>query len=404
MKARIKTIPGGITAAKGFRAAGLACGIKGGKPPQPDLALIVSMVPAHAAAVLTSNQIKAAPVRLSQKHIAKGRAQAIIANSGNANACTGEQGMKDALDMVRLTAELLAVAPHEVLVASTGRIGENLPMDKILTGIRIAEQQLSDEGSAAAAQAILTSDTKPKEIAVTLKIDNRDICIGAIAKGAGMINPSLATMLCFITTDATVSTNGLDKALRTAVDQSFNCISVDNDQSTNDSVFALANGMASNLPLTLEHPEFPKFQAALNFVTLQLALAIVHDGEGASKFITVQVDGAASDGEARLAARAIAGSMLAKSAWYGGDANWGRILCAVGYSGAQVDADKIDLYYDNVHAVSGGTSTGVAHKRVHKVLAQKEFTVKVNLNVGTGTCTAYTTDLTPTYVDFNKGE
>ena len=250
----------------------------------------------------------------------------------------------------------------------------------------------------------MTSDTKPKEIAVTVKIDDKDICIGAIAKGAGMINPSLATMLCFITTDATVSTNGLDKALRVAVDQSFNCISVDNDQSTNDSVFALANGMAGNLPLTLEHAEFPKFQDALNYVTLQLAKSIVHDGEGASKFITIEIEGAASDADARLVARAIAGSMLTKSAFYGGDANWGRVLCAVGYSGAQVDADKIDLYYDNVHAVSGGASHGVARGRMKKVLAQKEFTVKVNLNIGDGRYTAYTTDLTPTYVDFNKGE
>ena len=408
MKAKYKVIPGGITAAKGFRTAGVHCGIKpAGKTEKDsplDLALIVSMMPAHAAAVFTSNMVKAAPVRVSQKHIAKGGAQAIVANSGNANACTGEKGMKDALDMARLTAELLAVAPHEVLVASTGRIGVNLPMENVLNGIRAAEQQLSDQGSAAAAQAIMTSDTKPKEVSVTLKINDREVRIGAIAKGAGMINPSLATMFCFITTDATVSTNCLDKALRAAADQSFNRISVDNDTSTNDTVIILANGMAGNIPLTLEHPDFPKFQEALNFVMLKMAQAIVRDGECVTKFINVEIAGAASDADARMAAKAVANSMLTKSAWFGGDPNWGRVLCAVGYSGAQVDPDKLDLYYDKVHAVTGGAPTGVPLRRMKKVLAQPEFTVRVDLNLGDGTFTAYTTDLTEAYVEFNKGE
>lgn len=408
MKAKYKVIPGGITAAKGFRAAGVHCGIKPtGKTEKDaplDLALIVSMMPAHAAAVFTSNQVKAAPVRISQKHIAKGRAQAIVANSGNANACTGEKGMKDALDMARLAAELLAVAPHEVLVASTGRIGVNLPMENVLNGIRTAEQLLSDEGGAAAARAIMTTDKNPKEVAVTLKINDREVRIGAIAKGAGMINPSLATMFCFITTDATVSTNCLDKALRVAADQSFNRISVDNDTSTNDTVIILANGMAGNVPLTLEHPDYPKFQEALNFVMLKMAQAIVRDGECITKFINVEIVGAASDTDARLAAKAVANSMLTKSAWGGGDPNWGRILCAVGYSGAQVDPDKLDLYYDKVHAVTGGAPTGVPAKRMKKVLAQPEFTIRVDLNLGEGMFTAYTTDLTEAYVEFNKGE
>ncbi len=408
MKAKYKVIPGGITAAKGFRAAGVHCGIKPtGKTEKDaplDLALIVSMMPAHAAAVFTSNQVKAAPVRISQKHIAKGRAQAIVANSGNANACTGEKGMKDALDMARLAAELLAVAPHEVLVASTGRIGVNLPMENVLNGIRTAEQLLSDEGGGAAARAIMTTDKNPKEVAVTLKINDREVRIGAIAKGAGMINPSLATMFCFITTDATVSTNCLDKALRVAADQSFNRISVDNDTSTNDTVIILANGMASNVPLTLEHPDYPKFQEALNFVMLKMAQAIVRDGECVTKFINVEIVGAASDADARLAAKAVANSMLTKCAWGGGDPNWGRVLCAVGYSGAQVDPDKLDLYYDKVHAVTGGAPTGVPAKRMKKVLAQPEFTIRVDLNLGEGTFTAYTTDLTEAYVDFNKGE
>ena len=404
MKAKHKVIPGGVTAPKGFRAAGVHCGIKGGKDQKPDLALIVSMVPAHAAAVFTSNLVKAAPVRISQKHIAKGRAQAIVANSGNANACTGEQGMKDALDMARLAAELLAVAPHEVLVCSTGRIGVNLPMENVLNGIRAAEQQLTDAGGAAAARAIMTTDKQPKEVSVMLTINNREVRIGAMAKGAGMINPSLATMLCFITTDATVSTNGLDKVLRAAVDQSFNRINVDNDMSTNDTVIALANGMAGNLPLTLEHPEFPKFQEVLNFVTLKLAKMIVRDGECASKFVTVEVTGAANDADARLVAKAICNSMLSKSAFGGSDPNWGRILCAVGYSGAKVDPDKIDLHYDNVHAVTGGAPRGVPERRMRKVTSQKEFTIKVNLNSGEGKFTAYTTDLTEAYVEFNKGE
>ena len=277
-------------------------------------------------------------------------------------------------------------------------------MENILNGIRVAEQQLSDTGSAAAAKAIMTSDTKPKEVSVTLKINDREVKIGGIAKGAGMINPSMATMLCFITTDATVSTNGLDKALRTAVGQSFNCISVDNDTSTNDTVVALANGMAGNLPLTAEHPEFPKFQEALNDVTLQLAKAIVHDGEGVSKFITVEVTGAVSDGNARLAARSVASSMLAKAAWFGGDPNWGRVLCAIGYSGAEVNPDKIDLFYDTLHAVAAGAPTGIAEKRLRKVAAQKAFTVRADLHLGSGKFTAYTTDLTEAYVEFNKGE
>jgi glutamate N-acetyltransferase/amino-acid N-acetyltransferase len=408
MKAKYKVIPGGITAAKGFRAAGVHCGIKpAGKTEKDsplDLALIVSMMPAHAAAVFTSNLVKAAPVRVSQKHIAKGRAQAIVANSGNANACTGEKGMKDSLDMARLTAELLAVAPHEVLVCSTGRIGVNLPMENVLNGIRAAEQILSDEGGASAARAIMTTDKNPKEISVMLKINDREVRIGAIAKGAGMINPSLATMFCFVTTDATVSTNCLDKALRAAADQSFNRISVDNDTSTNDTVIILANGMAGNVPLTLEHPDYPKFQEALNFVMLKMAQAIVRDGECVTKFINVEITGAASDADARLAAKAVANSMLAKSAWCGGDPNWGRVLCAVGYSGAQVDPDKLDLYYDKLHAVAGGAPTGVPTRRMKKVLAQPEFTVRVDLNLGDGKFTAYTTDLTEAYVEFNKGE
>ncbi len=293
MKAKYKVIPGGITAAKGFRAAGVHCGIKpAGKSEKDsplDLALIVSMMPAHAAAVFTSNQVKAAPVRISQKHVAKGRAQAIVANSGNANACTGEKGMKDALDMARLTAELLAVAPHEVLVASTGRIGVNLPMENVLAGIRTAEQVLSDEGGAAAARAIMTTDKKLKEIAVTLKINDREVRIGAIAKGAGMINPSLATMFCFITTDATVSTNCLDKALRAAADQSFNRISVDNDTSTNDTVIILANGMAGNR--SLEGKGLRQFEEMLDHVCTKLSRMIVMDGEGATRLEEVGVMG-----------------------------------------------------------------------------------------------------------------
>jgi glutamate N-acetyltransferase/amino-acid N-acetyltransferase len=380
------------------------CGIKQDKEQPPDLALIVSMVPAHAAAVFTTNKVKAAPVLVSQKHLAKNRAQAIVANSGNANACTGEQGMKNALDMARLAAELLAVAPHEVLVASTGRIGVTLPMPNVLDGIRAAEQKLSDQGGTDAARAIMTTDRAPKEIAVTLQINNREVRIGAIAKGAGMINPSLATMLCFITTDATVSTNGLDKALRTAVDRSFNRINVDNDTSTNDSVFILANGMAGNLPLTLEHPEFPKFQEALNAVTHKLAMDIVRNGECATRVVTIEVVGAASDQDARLVAKAIASSMLAKSAFYGGDPNWGRIMAAIGYSGAEVEAGKIDIHYGNVHAVANGGPSGVNEKRMKKMLAQKEYPIKVNLNIGDGGFTAYTTDLTPAYVDYNKGE
>ena len=380
-----------ITAPRGFRAVGLAAGIKpNGKK---DLALIVSDFPAAVAATFTTNQVKAAPVKLDMEHVKSGRARAIVANSGNANACTGKIGMIHAKAMATGVARRLKCPLEQVLVCSTGRIGMLLPIVKVEAGIKKALKSLSRDGAHAAAQAIMTTDTFPKECAVRVGKCH----IGGIAKGAGMIHPKMATMLSFITTDAAIPRATLQRALRAAVNHSFNRISVDGDTSTNDTVILMANGAAGRVPLH-------EFQDALNFVCLELAKMIVRDGEGVSKFVTVNIHSATSDRDAEAAARAVCNSVLVKTSWCGGDPNWGRILDAIGYSRARVREELVDIAYDGLPAVRRGTPAKTPVKTLKKIVAQPAFTIDIHLHLGRGHCSMHTCDLTEKYVEFNKGE
>jgi glutamate N-acetyltransferase/amino-acid N-acetyltransferase len=395
MKTLLTRIKGSVTAPHGFRAAGIAAGIKvSGKK---DMALIVSNEPATVAATFTTNQVKAAPVKLSMRHAKTGKACAIIANSGNANACTGSAGTIHARAMAVAVARRLGCAESHVLVCSTGRIGVNLPIVKVESGIKQLLGVLSTHGGSAAAEAIMTTDTFAKEVAVQFKAGGKTIRVGGIAKGAGMIQPNMATMLSFITTDAAIPRAALQKALTHAVNHSFNRVTVDGDTSTNDTVILLANGVAGAPPLA-------KFQEALDFVCLELAKMIVRDGEGVTKFVTVNVHGAASDRDAEFAARAVANSVLVKTSWCGGDPNWGRILDALGYSRARVDADLVDIAYNGVSAVSGGTAARTPLAKLKKIVAQPTFTIDINLHLGRGHCAMHTCDLTEKYVELNKGE
>ncbi len=351
-------IGGGITAPSGFRAAAVRCGIKEGPPEKCDLGLIISDFPAVAAATFTSNKIKAAPVRVSAAHLRAADTRAIIANSGNANACTGSTGIQNARRMTQAVARQLGLKERQILVCSTGRIGRDLPVAKIEESMPALVAGLSPSGSNVVADAIMTSDTFQKEIAVELPLAGKRVRIGGIAKGAGMINPDMATMLCFVTTDAPISKRDLQRLTSASVEQSFNRITVDGDMSTNDTAICLANGQAGIPPIESDHEEYGWFAEGLNFVTRQLARMIVEDGEGVTKFVEVHVKGAATYQDARKAAEAVANSMLVKCAWYGEDPNWGRIMDAVGYSLAKVREEMIDIFFDGAVAVQHGMASG----------------------------------------------
>ncbi|HEX4083552.1 MAG TPA: bifunctional glutamate N-acetyltransferase/amino-acid acetyltransferase ArgJ [Chthoniobacteraceae bacterium] len=394
---------GGVTAPKGFTAGSIHCGVKESNASREDMAIIVSGTPAAAAGTFTTNLVKAAPVLVSMAHARGGAVRAIIANSGNANACTGALGLKSAKAMCRAAAKALGIKEREVLVCSTGRIGVQLPVAKMERAIAALPARLGAH-SLKAAKAIMTSDTFPKEMAVECEIGGKPVRIGGIAKGAGMIDPNMATMLSFITTDAVIAKADLQKALRASVGQSFNCITVDGDMSTNDTVLALANGQAGNRPLVFGKPGFEVFQAALDRVTGTLARMIVKDGEGVSRFVTLKVTGARSDSDARLVARAIANSMLVKCAWYGGDPNWGRIMDAAGYSGARISPERIRIAYNGLPAVERGMPAATPAAKLRAVAKKKEFTITVELGAGKGAFQIWTTDLTPEYVTFNMGE
>jgi len=384
-----------VTAPSGFRAAGVAAGIKANG--NKDMALLLSDVPATVAGVFTTNKVKAAPVRVSMNAVKSGVARAIIANSGNANACTGAVGLVHAKAMAAAVARRIGCKAENVLVCSTGRIGVTMPLVKVEVGIKRLLGMLQPRGGHAVAEAIMTSDTFPKEVAVAIRHAGRTIHVAGVAKGAGMIQPNMATMLSFLTTDAAIPRAALQKALRTAADQSFNRISVDGDMSTNDTVILLANGVAGPVPLG-------KFQEALNFVSLELAKMIVRDGEGVTKFVTINVQGAANDRDAEIAGRAVANSVLVKTSWCGGDPNWGRIMDALGYSRAHVVEEKVDIAYDGVVAVRGGMPTKIPLAKLKPIVAKTDFTVDIQLHLGTGRCTLYTCDLTEKYVELNKGE
>jgi len=396
-------IKGGLTAPTGFLATAIHCGVKEGNTSRDDIALVFSDFPAIAAGTFTTNKVKAAPVLVSVAHLRAPSSRAIIANSGNANACTGPVGMDSALRMCRATAQALGVAEREVLVCSTGRIGVQLPIAKMESTIAKLPPLLGKK-SRKAAQAIMTSDSFPKEAAVECEIAGKPVRVGGIAKGAGMIDPNMATMLSFITTDAAIGRADLRKALRASVAQSFNRITVDGDMSTNDTVLALANGRAGNPTLAFGTPDFATFQAALDHVTAALARMIVKDGEGVSRFIDLQLTGARTDREARLAARAIANSILVKCSWFGGDPNWGRIMDAVGYSGARIREDRIRISYNGLPAVVDGMPAPTPPARLRAVAKKKQFTITVDLGLAGGAHRIWTTDLTTKYVEFNMGE
>jgi glutamate N-acetyltransferase/amino-acid N-acetyltransferase len=383
MKPTFRKINGSITTPLGFRAAGIAAGIK--RSGKKDIALIVSDHPATVAATFTTNQVKAAPVKLDIQHVRCGKACAIVANSGNANACTGADGMIHARAMAVAVARRLGCPDNRVLVCSTGRIGTPLPIVKIEAGIKQLLKNVS------------RTDTFAKEVTVKLTAGRRTIHISGIAKGAGMIHPKMATMLSFITTDAAVPRAALQRALRTAVNHSFNRVSVDGDTSTNDTVILLANGAAGAVPMS-------EFQAGLNFVCLELAKMIVRDGEGISRLVTINVHGAATERDAETAARSVANSILVKTSWCGGDPNWGRIMDALGYSRAKVREELVDIAYDGVQAVRRGMPTRTPLAKLKIVVARPTFTIDIKLHLGRGHCTMHTCDLTEKYVELNKGE
>ncbi len=454
MKTQFKEISGSIVAPQGFLAGGVFCDIKrlgtgkgSNKGQKRDLALIVSEVPATVAGMFTTNQVCAAPVMVCAGRVKIGVAQAIVVNSGNANACTGKQGLADAREMTALLAKHLHMPAEHVLVGSTGRIGVTMPMANVRAGINEAVTLLdnSPESAAHTSEAIMTSDTRPKQIGVEFKLGGKTVRIGGICKGAGMIQPGMsatgarpaalphgglhATMLCFITTDAAIDAKVLQAALREAVANSFNRITVDGDMSTNDTVLVLANGLAENLILkggarVLSSPKIKKsgldgvsphrdlaaFQAALYHVCLELAKMIVRDGEGVHRVVTVRVSGAKTIQDADAAARAVANSPLVKTSWHGGDPNWGRIIDALGYSPAKVVEEKVDIGYSSANSktilwsLKRGQPTKATFKQLCAAVEPNEFDLHINLNLGKADTVIYAADLTEEYVDFNKGD
>jgi glutamate N-acetyltransferase/amino-acid N-acetyltransferase len=391
---------GEITRPKGFVAAGVHCGVKKAKR---DLALVCSSVPATAAAVFTTNSVVAAPVMVDRTQLGTSSiAQAIVVNSGNANACTGERGLNDAWAMVKTTARVLGIPEQNVLVSSTGVIGQYLPLEKILTGIEQAAPALSAEGGIDAAQAIMTTDTFPKEGSVQLELSGVTVSLGGMAKGSGMIAPNMATMLAFVTTDVSISPEALRSALRQAVDRSFHRISVDGDTSTNDMVAVLANGLAGNRTITTsEDSSYPDFYAGLEFLLVKLAKMIVVDGEGATKFVEVKVVGAATEAIAVRAARSIANSNLVKTALHGEDANWGRVLAALGYSGISFDDAQVEISFGELPILRKNYFIEFSEAEAKRVLSQKEVTITVNLHQGTSAASFWTCDLSKEYVAIN---
>jgi glutamate N-acetyltransferase/amino-acid N-acetyltransferase len=434
MKSKFAPAEGAVVAPRGFRTAGVFCDIKrlgtgkgSDKGQKRDLALLVSDVPCAVAGLFTTNQICAAPVKVCVPRTARGVAQAIVINSGNANACTGRQGMKDALAMTRLTESTLGLPAGYALVASTGRIGVTLPMPQVQAGIPDCATRLGSTPAHAdhAAEAIMTSDTRPKQVAVRFKLGGKTVHLGGMCKGAGMIQPGMspngarpaslparlhATMLAFLTTDAAVEARTLQRALTEAVALSFNRITVDGDMSTNDTVLVLANGLAGNPRITsARHKDFITFSRALQHVCLTLARMIVRDGEGVHRVVTVRVSGARNTAEADAAARAVGNSALVKTSWHGGDPNWGRIIDALGYSPATVVEDKVDIGYSApgsrriLWSLRRGQPTRASFADLCKAVEPDEFELHIRLNVGKADAILYAADLTEAYVDYNKG-
>jgi glutamate N-acetyltransferase / amino-acid N-acetyltransferase len=396
----LEWLDGGITAVPGILAGGVVAGIKpSGKK---DLALIYSSTPACAAAVFTSNQVKGAPVLVSSEHVRGGQAQAIVASSGCANVCTGEQGVADAREMTRIVGDLLRIPAGHVLVAATGVIGIPLPMDKIRAAMPNLVKSLSPQGGKAAAEAIMTTDTHPKEAAVRVEIGGRPVTIGGIAKGVAMLEPHLATMFCFVASDAALARGALAPVLRRSVDRSFNRTTVDSDQSTSDTVAVIANGLAENTPLEAGSRGIRQFAAGLDAVMTRLARMLVRDGEGATKLVTVTVRGAANGRDALHAARAVANSPLVKTAINGQDPNWGRIMMALGKSPARIDPGKVTIAFGEERLVERGMQKeGVRLERIREIMGLSEYEIAIDLGLGRGEDRVWTCDLTEEYVRLN---
>ena len=398
--AEIEWLEGGITAVPGFLAGGVTAGIKpSGKK---DFALIHSPTPARSAAVFTSNQVKGAPVLVSMEHARSGAAQAIVASSGCANVCTGERGVKDAREMTKSVAELLRIPQNHVLIAATGVIGVPLPMDKIRTAIPKLVKSLSPQGGRAAAEAIMTTDTRPKEAALRVEINGRVVTLGGIAKGVAMLEPHLATMFCFVATDCAVARGALNGVLRRAVDRSFNRVTVDSDTSTSDTVAVLANGLAENRPVESGGRGLRQFTAGMEALMVKLAKMLVADGEGATKLVLVTVRGAASRRDALVAARSVANSPLLKCAFNGAAPNWGRVMMALGKSAARVDQDKVSIAFgEEVLVERGVLREGVRVERIREIMGGSEYELTIDLGLGRGEDRVWMSDLSEEYVRLN---
>lgn len=399
-----KPVKGGVCAPQGFLASALSAGIKNPDADRLDLALIYSEHPCTSAGTFTTNRVKAAPVRVCQSNLRNNEIRAIIANSGNANACTGIRGLEDARAMADLVAKPLKIRRREVGVCSTGVIGLPLPMERLQPHGAALVKKLKPNGGTKVAKAIMTSDTRHKQMAVTIKLDGRDITIGACVKGAGMICPSMATMLCFVTTDANISRECLEKSLLEAVEASFNRITIDGDMSTNDTVLALANGCAGGKVINRSSEACRLFGDALEWLLVNLAKEIVKDGERVTKFVTVDVKGARTYLDAKKVAEAVANSQLVKSSWNGNDPNWGRVIHAVGYSRAPIREELIDIYYEDLPACIGGLVADTPLGKLRAIAKKASFKITIDLNLGKAGYKVYSSDLSPEYVDFNRSE
>ena len=398
-----KIIEGSVTAAKGFKASGVHCGIRKNKSKR-DLALIYCEKKCTAAAVYTTNLVQSSPITVTKKNLADGYAQAVICNSGNANTCNAD-GMEKAEMMCKLTADKLGISAEDVIVGSTGVIGQILPIEPIADGMEQLVSELSVDGSTNAAEAIMTTDTISKEYAVETVIDGKTVRVGGISKGSGMIHPNMATMLCFVTTDAAISPEMIKKAVKTAADKTFNMISIDGDTSTNDTLSVMASGLAGNTVITEENDDYYTFLEALTAVCRGLSLMMAKDGEGATKLLVCKVSGAKTENDAKLAAKSVICSSLLKAAMFGADANWGRVLCAVGYSGGNIDVNKVDVSFSSkagkIDVCKNGAGIEFSEETAKTVLTEDEIDIIIELNDGSGEAEAYGCDLTYEYVKIN---
>lgn len=399
-----KIINGGVTAPKGYLASGIHCGVKEGST-KKDLALIYSEVPAKAAGMYTQNKVKGAPIIISKDHIKDGFARAIVVNSGNANTCNGENGLKDAKTMTEATANALNIKTEDVLVASTGVIGVPLNIEAIKLGIPKLIDSLSKDGSKNAAQSIMTTDTFMKEYSIQVNIGGKEISIGAIAKGSGMIEPNMGTMLAFVTTDLAISSELLKEALIETVKVSFNRVTVDGDTSTNDTIFLLANGLAENEEITEKNDNYYAFVEALKNVNITMAKMLAKDGEGATKLVECKVIGALNEQDGEVLSKSVIKSSLVKTAIFGSDANWGRILCALGYSGAEFNPDTVDVYFESkggcIQVCKSGASIPFSEDLAKQILVKDEILIRVELHLGDATVSSWGCDLTYDYVKIN---